>query len=400
MPHQPIKIAFVLHVMQVAGAEMLVAETIHRLGKKLDPIVLCLDGVGQLGEQIQSEGVPVIPLGRRPGLDFPTIGNLAQEIRNYGVEIVHAHQYTPFFYSSLAKLRASRRFHLIFTEHGRHYPDVVSNKRRFVNRWFLSRLADEINAVCRFSAEALERNDGFSGHPIEVIENGIDVGRYLPAANRSAIRKALGLDPLRRYVACIARFHPVKDHEMLIRAFDNVAREQPDVDLLLAGDGPLRNTLELMVSDLGLSGRVRFLGVRRDVPDLLRASDVFTLTSVSEAASLTLLEAMASSLPVVVTDVGGNPEIVRQGVDGFLVPRGDSAAAGQAFNKLLSKPDLAQRMGESARDRVLDRYRLDRTIGLYYERYAAAAIKVRAGFSAEPARKSRRSANSPGFERL
>src|SRR6185312_12907577 len=97
----------------------------------------------------------------------------------------------------------------------------------------------------------------------------------------------------------------------------------PDVDLVLAGDGPLRPDLEDLARQLGVANRVIFLGVRSDVPAVLQALDVFAMTSLSEAASLTLLEAMASARPVVVTDVGGNPEIVRNGVDGVLVPRGD-----------------------------------------------------------------------------
>ena len=111
--------------------------------------------------------------------------------------------------------------------------------------------------------------------------------------------------------------------------------------------GPLRGDLEYLVHGLGIEGRVRFLGVRYDVPDLLRAVDVFALTSVSEAASLTLLEAMASRLPVVVTAVGGNPEIVRDGVEGLLV-RGDADAAAAAFLRLLDDPAAAARMGERA----------------------------------------------------
>src|SRR5262249_9691881 len=151
----------------------------------------------------------------------------------------------------------------------------------------------------------------FAGRRIEVIENGIDLQRYGHGSNRNVLRQRLGLDPQRRYLACVARFHPVKDHATLVRAFAAVAVARDNVDLLVVGDGPLRGDLEGLSRRLGVGGRVRFLGVRSDVPDILRAVDLFAMTSVSEAASLTLLEAMASELPVVVTAVGGNPEIVR-----------------------------------------------------------------------------------------
>jgi glycosyltransferase involved in cell wall biosynthesis len=117
--------------------------------------------------------------------------------------------------------------------------------------------------------------------------------------------------------------------------------------------------------------------VRGDVPDLLRAADVFVLTSVSEASSLTLLEAMASALPVVVTDVGGNPEIVRRGIDGLLVSRGDSADTTQALLALLTDPTRARTMGESGRARVQERYCLDQTVAAYYRAYRSASERLR-----------------------
>jgi glycosyltransferase involved in cell wall biosynthesis len=364
-----VRVGFVIHVMQVAGAEMLVTETIRRLGDRIDPTVFCLDAVGALGEQLQAEGTPVICLGRRPGRDWRLAWRFARELRQRRIEVVHAHQYTPFFYAAAAKLLNGGRPRLILTEHGRNYPDLVSPLRRACNRLVLDRLADAVNACCRFSAAALNHNDGFAGGRIEVIENGIDLPRYGPPADRAALRRRLGLAPERRYLACVARFHPVKDHATLLDAFARVAPARPDADLLLVGDGSLRGALERQAQELGITDRVRFLGVRADVPDLLGAADVFTLLSVSEAASLTLLEAMASCLPVVVTAVGGNPEIVRDGREGLLVPRCDAAAAAEAFLRLLNDPAGAARLGAAGRARVEERYHLSRTIASYERLY-------------------------------
>lgn len=370
----PLRVGFVLHVMQVAGAEMLVAEAVRRLAGRITPTIFCLDSVGALGERLRGEGVEVVCLGRRPGRDWRAAWRLARELRARAVEVIHAHQYTPFFYAALAKrLSFPRAPRLIFTEHGRHYPDIVSRLRRTANRVLLHHSADAMNACCAFSADSLHRIDGFPARRVEVIENGIDLSRYYPAANRNALRRGLGLDPGRRYLACVARFHPVKDHATLLQAFARVAPARKDVDLLLAGDGPLRGELESLVERLGITGRVRFLGVRSDVPELLRAVDGFTLTSVSEAASLTLLEAMASRLPVVVTAVGGNPEIVRDGVEGLLVPRGDVAATAGAFLRLLDDPGAAATMGEAGRARVEERYQLSRTIDAYEQLYQRMA---------------------------
>jgi glycosyltransferase involved in cell wall biosynthesis len=164
----------------------------------------------------------------------------------------------------------------------------------------------------------------------------------------------------------------------LIRAFSDVARALGDVDLLLVGDGQLRGELEAEVTALQLTGRVRFLGVRDDVAEILQASDVFALTSVSEAASITLLEAMAAARPVVVTAVGGNPEIVRQDQDGLLAPRGDAPAIAEALIGVLKDSALAARLGASGAARVRQTYQLQQTIERYHALYRTLAAARRA----------------------
>jgi glycosyltransferase involved in cell wall biosynthesis len=314
--------------------------------------------------------VPVLAYGRKPGLDFSVSRRMARDLRARRIQVVHAHQYTPFVYGAVAARLCRPRPRVIFTEHGRHYPDVVTGRRRLANRLVFDRLADAVNAVCEFSARSLSERDGFRADRIEVINNGIDLPKYEPVPDVAAERRRLGLDPARRYIACVARFHPVKDHATLLEAFAKVAASIPDVDLLLVGDGTLRSDLERRASELGLRSRIRFLGIRDDVADILRVIDVFTLTSVSEAASLTLLEAMAASRPVVVTAVGGNPEIVRDGVDGLLAPRGDAAAIAAALARVLGNGALAQCLGASGAERVRQSFRLEDTIARYYDLYA------------------------------
>ena len=380
----PIRVAFVLHTMQVAGAEVLVAETIRRLKPRIEPVVLCLDAVGQLGEQMQADGVPVIAYGRRSGQDFGVARRMARDLRANGTEIVHAHQYGPFFYGALAARLCRPRPKVIFTEHGRHYPDIVGGRRRLFNSLVLSRLVDRVNAVCEFSARSLASIDGFGRCDIEVIPNGIDPPRYAPPANLAEARLGLGLDPCRKYVACVARFHPVKDHETLIRGFARAAAERSDVDLLLVGDGVLRESHKALVDSLGLRDRVKFLGVRSDVASLLQVVDVFAMTSLSEAASITILEAMAAAKPVVVTAVGGNPEIVRDGVDGLLVPRADPAATAAALLRILGDSSLAAALGASGAEHVQTHFQLKRTIDRYWNIFATES--GRTSSSAEGAR--------------
>ncbi len=368
---RPVRVGFVVHVMQVAGAEVLVREAIRRLGDRIIPTVFCLDRVGQIGEELLAQGVDLVCLNRRPGWDFAVSRRLAAAARARRIEVFHAHQYTPFFYTAFAKLLMCPQPRVILTEHGRHYPDLVSPARRAFNRLILDRLADEVNACVGFSGRALSRIDGFRGNRIEIIDNGIEVERYGPATNRTELRTRFGLDPARKLIVHVARHHPVKDQPTLLRGFALAARDLPDVDLLLVGDGPLRGELEALAKALGIADRVKFLGIRPDIPDVLAAADVFALTSVSEAASLTLLEAMATGLPVVVTDVGGNPDLVRAGIDGLLFPRGDAAGCAAAFRRLFTEPGLAEKLGANGRQRAREEYRLEQTIeryfGLYYK---------------------------------
>ncbi|HSQ58462.1 MAG TPA: glycosyltransferase [Gemmata sp.] len=370
---RPIRVAFVVHIMQVAGAEVLVRETVRSLRGKIVPIIFCLDAVGRIGEEMIQEGVPLVCFGRKPGRDLGVSRRMAAAIHQHEIEVIHAHQYTPFFYAALAKVLCRFRPKLILNEHGRHYPDRVSPIRRAVNRLVFDHLADAVTACSRFSAEGLMRTDGFAGARIEVIENGIELTHYGPAADKSLSKEELGLDPHRRYIIHVARHHPVKDQATLLKGFAAAVGELPGVDLLMVGDGPLRSELEALSVELQARDRVKFLGIRTDIPDLMRAADAFALTSLSEAASLTLLEAMASGLPSVVTNVGGNPELVRHECEGLLFPRGDAAACNAAFRRLFADAALAERLGKAARDRAVEHYQLSRTINQYYDLYCRLA---------------------------
>ena len=370
---KPVRVAFVVHLMQVAGAEVLVRETIRRLGARIVPTIFCLDAVGRIGEELVTEGVDLVCFGRKPGRDWGVGRKIATAIRDRGIEVVHAHQYTPFFYSALAKPLCGFRPKVILTEHGRHYPDRVSPLRRAVNRLALDRLADAVTACCRFSAEGLSRTDGFAGARIEIIENGIEVDRYGPPADKALAKADAGLEPDRRYLIHVARHHPVKDQPTLLRGFAAAALDLPGVELLMVGDGPLRADLESLAVELRVPDRVTFLGIRTDIPELMRAADAFALTSLSEAASLTLLEAMASGLPAVVTNVGGNPEIVRHEREGLLFPRGDASACADAIRRVFRDPELAARLGAAGRARAVERYQLTRTVEEYFRLYCRLA---------------------------
>ncbi len=372
-----IRVGFVMHVMHVAGAEVLVQRIIKELSDVIEPVVFCLDKIGSIGHDLQKQGIQVICLNRTPGIDWRLGHRLAQNLNRHQIEVVHAHQYTPFFYSALARLMGAGKSRVLFTEHGRHLPDVVSSKRRLVNRLLLQKCADVTNACSDFSAAALSEKDGFSA--VGVIRNGIDVGLF-PArgdeAEQKQLRDRIGLKSELQYVACVARLHPIKDHETLLNAWQRIAQQRDNARLLIVGDGERRIHLEQQAKDLGIQTSIEFLGVRNDVSDILRAVDVFTLSSHSEASSLTLLEAMASECPIVITDVGGNREHLEDGEQGLLVPRGDATQLAQSIGRLLDSPDVGHRLGEAARKRVCREFDLESVVESYSQLYQKLANRL------------------------
>ncbi len=372
---QPV-IAHVLHRLYLAGAEVLAAALARQLRDRYRFIFLCLDEVGPLGHQLQNQGFAVIDLARKPGVDFNVARRIHQVVQSEKIDLLHAHQYTPFFYASLSR-RFSKTPAILFTEHGRHYPDPRKFKRVIANQLLL-RKHDRITAVGAWVKQALVDKEGLPDKRIQVIYNGIDPQQFQPVnqrlEERTAVRTELDLTDDQIIVAQVARFHPVKDHATALNAWallqkqlstttsttvthePAAAKSCSQAILLLAGDGELRPQLEKQVHELGIGNSVRFLGVRKDVHRLLAGVDVFLLSSLSEGISVTLLEAMGTALPIAATHVGGNPEVVQHPLTGLLSPRSDAPALASNLLTLIRDKSLREQMGAAGRARLLAQF--------------------------------------------
>ncbi len=362
-------VGHVLHRLSRAGAEVLAGDLARRLADRYRFVFLCLDGVGTLGEELASEGFAVVDLGRRPGLDRAVARRLRGAVRERGIDLLHAHQYTPFFYSAVSRgLGASPP--ILFTEHGRHYPDQRKLKRVLANRWLL-KPSDRVSAVGRFVAEALTKNEGIDAGRIRVIHNGIDPDAFPTAdpSGRAAARGMIGVGEDTPLVMQVARFHPVKDHQTAVRAFARVTEQVPGAKLCLIGEGDERQAIEALSAELGIYEHILFMGARDDVARLLPGADVFMLSSVSEGISVTLLEAMGTAVPIVATDVGGNGEVVEYNKTGLLSPRGDDRALADSLISLLTDADRRREMGALGRERLLDTFTQNRMHSAYAELY-------------------------------
>jgi len=369
MNQDRLTVGHVLHRLDRAGAEVLAADLARKLKDRYRFVFLCLDGVGALGEELQAEGLEVVELQRRPGLDRSVGKRIRQAVRQHGVGLLHAHQYTPFFYAALSR-RLGSTPPILFTEHGRHYPDERKLKRVLANRWLL-KPDDRVTAVGRFVADALMRNEGIEPGRVRVIHNGIDPDDFPPAdaPARAAARSLIGVDADTPVVMQVARFHKVKDHRTAVRGFSELVECLPNARLCLIGDGPERPEIESLASDLGLKENVLFMGVRNDIAKLLTGADVFMLSSVSEGVSVTLLEAMSTGLAIAATDVGGNSEVVEHGETGLLSPRGDDKALAENLHALLTDRDKSRAMGVAGRARLLEAFTQERMHRGYAEVY-------------------------------
>jgi glycosyltransferase involved in cell wall biosynthesis len=340
----------VLHSLQMGGAEMLAARLARQLRGRYRFLFVCLDQLGTLGEELRSEGFPVEVLNRRPGLDWRSIWRLARILRREQVGLLHPHQYTPFFYAQMARW-LGRRIPILFTEHGRHFPDYPRRKRILVNRLLLSR-RDRVAAVGEAVRRAVIANEGIPAERVEVIYNGIDLEVFQTSKDRDAARREMGVGPNDFVVVQVARLDYLKDHLTAIRAVGNVAARHPAVRLVLVGEGPEQAKIEAEVDRLQLAEHVRFLGLRKDVACLVPAADVFLLTSISEGIPLTLIEAMAAGIPVVSTRVGGVPEVVVDGQTGLLASTGDDKTLSEQLLCLAADAAQRRRMGEAGRQRA------------------------------------------------
>lgn len=188
---------------------------------------------------------------------------------------------------------------------------------------------------------------------VHVIGNGVDVARYQGRIERSAVRTRLGIATDAPVVICVAKLHPQKGHADLLVALPTVLRSHPGTVVLLAGEGPLRDQLAASAEAMGITGNVRLLGPRDDVPELLAAADLFVLPSLWEGLPMALLEAMASGLPVVATEVSGTRQVVAPEATGIIVPVRDPDALAAAMRQLLADPLRARAMGQAGRERIV-----------------------------------------------
>jgi glycosyltransferase involved in cell wall biosynthesis len=323
-------------------------------------LIVSLTALGPMGLEARRIGIPTESLEMRRGFPDPRgLLRLVRLVRAWQPDVLHSHM----VHANLMA-RALRLFVripvMVSTIHSLH----EGGRLRMAAYRLTNGLVDQMTIVSEAAAKRFVTEGIIPQELLRVVPNGVDTDRFrnVPASARESIRRSLQLEHEFLWLA-VGRFEIPKDYPNMLRGFARVRERNPEAVLLLVGQGSLQEETEALAQALGLGTRVRFVGVRHDVPELMSAADGYVMSSAWEGMPVVLLEAAAAGLPIVATSVGGVQEVVCDQESGFLVPPGDPEALGRAMLRLMGLSG-AQRdsMGERGREHVGSRYGLSRVV--------------------------------------
>jgi glycosyltransferase involved in cell wall biosynthesis len=336
--------------------------------------IVALAPLGPMGLEAQRAGIPTesLDLHRNLGL-VPRFFRLVRMIRAWRPDVLHSHMVHANLMARAARALAPVPA-LISTIHSINDGGPV----RMAAYRLTGGLVDRFTIISQLAAQRDLALGAVPEERLQVVPNAVDTSRFrhLPHA-RAAIRHELGAGDGFVWLA-VGRFEPAKDYPTMIAAFGRVSAERPHSQLVLVGKGSLKEEVQRLVRQRDLEGRVRLLGVRRDVPELLSGADGYVLSSAWEGMPVVLLEASAVELPVVATKVGGVPEVVEDGTTGLLVPPANPAALAEAMVRIESlAPEARAEMGRRGRALVEEQYGTDRVMQMWERLYSEFATASR-----------------------
>lgn len=306
--------------------------------------VLCLNYVGDVGEQMIRDGYDVTLLDMENTSIYLGSLRVRDHLKAGNFDVVHTHN-TEACIDGVSAAAWSRVPTIIHTDHARNYPDKL---RYILAERLMFRFATKVVGVSDHTSECLVEHHRIDRRKLLTIPNGID-GKVFSGPRSRAFIEAEGLPHEDRYLGIACRLVDQKSIPDLLKAMSIIAPRIPDVRLLIVGQGPLRESLEASLPELGIEDRVHFLGVRHNMPELLAALDIFVLPSIWEGLPMVILEAMAAGCPIVATSVGGVPTAVRDGVNGLVVPSRRPDLFAEALEKALGDPELLERFSDETR---------------------------------------------------
>jgi glycosyltransferase involved in cell wall biosynthesis/protein-tyrosine-phosphatase len=343
-----------------AGAEVQVATVATHLASQPSvELSAVLFNDGRLAQQLRSIGVDVEVLDEQRHHSVALVFRLSQLLRERRVDIVHTHRNKDCVIGALAAKLAGVP-HVVRTIHGLTEPMCGWNRAKYgvyevLDRVVLWAVVDRVITVSHNMAAALPAAR-YRPSSLIAIHNGLELGSMKARQSAASVRRGLGIDERAFLIGTAGRLCAVKAQDLLLRAAPAILRERPDARFLIAGDGPLDESLRALAAQLGIADACVFPGAVSDIHDVIAAMDVFALPSLHEGLPMALLEAMALERPVVATAVGGVPEVVTSGVDGLLIDKGDHDALANACLSLARDGRLAASLGRMARRTIETRF--------------------------------------------
>lgn len=382
-PRGPLRVVQLVNSTEYGGVEEHVRELGSGLVRQGDQVrVVCppTPAADRFAASAGSHGLDVqrmeLAAGLSPRVVVASISSLRRMLRSWRPDVLHVHL-TGYTGGRIAVL-AGRSAHvgaILCTAHlapGGPVPAKVRAGRQLLNAGvhrFLAVSEHSLNLQVRYLAQPRSRS--------AVAYNGVDPQRFPETVDRGYVRRSLGLSADSPIIGTVARLSPQKSIETLIESLPTIFARRPDVHVLVVGDGPQRERLVRLAEKLGVAGRFHLAGFRTDIPACLAAMDLFVLPSLFEGLPISILEAMASGLPVVATNVDGVPEAVVDGVTGLLVRPGRPRRLAESVLELLEEPARAAAMGAAGRERVRDRFTIDRFIASVRGQYELALTTSR-----------------------
>jgi glycosyltransferase involved in cell wall biosynthesis len=328
------------------------------------------ESVQDAERRMDEAGVRYLGLGRRSGTDLYRWLSLRGILRRERVDVLHAHM----FGSNVGGTVIGRLARVpVIVAHEHTWSFEGRPLRRFVDREVIGRGSTVFVAVSRDDQRKMIEIEGVNPEKILHVPNGIAAP---PPPSGADVRSELGIPPGVPLIGTVSVLRPQKALDVFVRATAELLREDPDLRVLLAGDGPLKGELTELVHSLGVQDRLLMPGYRSDASDVIAALDVAISSSAFEGSPLAVMEYMESARPIVATRVGGVPDLIEDGVHGLLVDPGDDTALAAAIRRMLADPEAARRMGEAAQERRRHEFTVElmvRRFEALYERLAQGA---------------------------
>lgn len=310
-----------------------------------------------LGFEIQ-----IFPCNGR--FDKKTIGMIRDYVGKTGIQILHSHNYKSNFYARAALSNNNVRW--VVTNHGRR----LGVKLLFYNLLdtFIARRADKLIAVSDEIARRMKLA-GIDPKKIQIIENGVNLNRFIKNIASDSIKESLGIKKETLVIGTVGSLTKEKGHIYLLKAVPKVIASFPEVLFLFVGDGRERNKLERIASNLGIEDKVIFVGMRKDIPEILSILDVFVLPSLNEGLPIALLEAQAARIPTIATRVGAIPHVIEEGVTGKMVSPKDPETLSKALVQILGDRNSAFAMAGRGFERVKSHFSSQKMANQYLSLY-------------------------------